>query len=475
MIPDPFNPFGSLAGVADNVVADGWTRMMLSIWNAGVWLLKIILRFENYLLTPDISESGPAAPVYQVTLWLAATLLVVMLMIQLGTAAVRRDGKSISRVLLGTAQFVIVWVAWIGYGVAIIAACAALNKAFLLALFQVDDLAAWEPWSVLTGAEITDAVIATVLGWLGMLVWLAGITHLIVMLTRAGALVVLAAVTPISAAGLVSEVGRDWFWKSFRWFHAAAFSPVLMTLLMGTGIRLASGAVAGEDGSVQASIANALLATVMILMSAVSPMALFKLLAFTDPGTSSGAAVRTGMAAVGGIGGLLQGGGEGGSGAASQADTNGRASGEQQAEDANSSRMISAAGTAASLLSPVGAVVGTAMKAFAMVGGAAASITSDVTNQMGVGHNTYQPDWVTPGRPRHSGLPGHDAAADAEGQPDDQTPPQDQHDSTPEPASPGGFPQPEPSLPDSPGPASPSSGPNSGGSDAAKQVAQTVV
>ncbi len=69
--------------------------------------------------------------------------MVVMLMIQLGTAAIRRDGKSLSRVLIGIAQYVIVWFGWIGYGIAILAACAALNTALLQTLFRVDNLGAW--------------------------------------------------------------------------------------------------------------------------------------------------------------------------------------------------------------------------------------------------------------------------------------------------------------------------------------------
>ena len=44
---------------------------------------------------------------------------------------------------------------------------------------------------------------ATVLGLLGLVLWLAAIGHLLVMVTRAGALIVLAAMTPVTAAGLV--------------------------------------------------------------------------------------------------------------------------------------------------------------------------------------------------------------------------------------------------------------------------------
>ena len=70
---------------------------------------------------------------------------------------------------------------------------------------------------------------------MGLLLWLAAIGHLLVMITRSAALIVLAAITPAAAAGLVSDAGRTWFWKSLRWFLAAAFTPVLMVLMLGIG------------------------------------------------------------------------------------------------------------------------------------------------------------------------------------------------------------------------------------------------
>ena len=48
------------------------------------------------------------------------------------------------------------------------------------------------------------------------------------MLTRAAALVVLTATAPIARPVWSPRSGRAWFWKSLRWFHAAAFTPVLM-------------------------------------------------------------------------------------------------------------------------------------------------------------------------------------------------------------------------------------------------------
>jgi hypothetical protein len=78
----------------------------------------------------------------------------------------------------------------------------------------------------------------------------------------------------------------------------------------------------GLADKTQAAIGTALPGVILILISCFAPMALFKLLAFVDPGTSSGAAVRQGLAAQGGLQGLLGGmsGSQGSSSAASSTD-----------------------------------------------------------------------------------------------------------------------------------------------------------
>ena len=101
---------------------------MLALWNAGLWLLKLVLGIEDAFLTPDVSQDGPMSGVYPSTFWVAAALVLVLLMVQLGVAAVRRDGQSLARVLIGAAQFGVVWVLWVGYAVAVLAAAGGLDR-----------------------------------------------------------------------------------------------------------------------------------------------------------------------------------------------------------------------------------------------------------------------------------------------------------------------------------------------------------
>lgn len=392
---DYANPFSYLAGAAGKVVADGWTSAMLGVWNAGLWGMRLVLNLMDAFLTPDVSASGPAAVVYQTTFWIAGVLVVILAMIQLGVAAFRRDGKALATVLVGVAQFGLVWVAWVSYGVVVIAACGGLTRALMQALLRVDSWSAWQPWAAFGTEDIVDGTVATVLGLMGMLLWLAALGHLLAMLTRAGALLVLVATTPISAAGLVGDTGRAWFWKSLRWFHAAAFTPVLMVLVLGIGVQMTTGVATGFTDSTQAAIGTALPGVVLICIGCFAPLALFKLLAFVDPGTSSGAAMRQGLAAQGGLQGLFgstSGGGE--SGAASSTDAQGRSQGEAAGQDSTNDRFTKASG---GLLGAVGgaagAVAAAGYSAMQTAGTQGAAVASDVTNQMGVGQHSYQPDF----------------------------------------------------------------------------------
>ncbi|WP_295700480.1 type IV secretion system protein, partial [Lapillicoccus sp.] len=339
------------------------------------------------------------------------SLMLLLTMVQLGVAAVRRDGRSIARLLTGVGQFVMVWVGWIALAVTVVAACGGLTRALMSTLLHIDRWAQFDPLGTpIATQDLTDGTVATVLGFLGIFMVLAAIGHLLVMLTRAGALMVLAATTPISAGGLVSNAGQSWFWKSLRWFIAAAFTPVLMILVLGIGVKMTSGVATGMTDTLQQAIGTAVPGVVLICIGCFSPLALFKLLAFVDPGTSSGSSLRAGLAAQGGLSGLLagskggggdsqgegQGEGAGTTTAASETDQHGRSQGENAGAEATSSRMTQAAGGLTSTAGGAwGQLASASIGALATVGARAAAVGADLTNQMGVGHNTYVPDFTS--------------------------------------------------------------------------------
>ncbi|EBA2672477.1 hypothetical protein XQ86_22775, partial [Salmonella enterica] len=168
-----------------------------------------------------------------------------------------------------------------------------LTRALMSTLLHIDKWAQFDPLGTqISTHDISDGTVATVLGFMGIFMVFAAIGHLLVMLTRAGALMVLAATTPIAAGGLVSDAGQSWFWKSLRWFIAAAFTPVVMVLVLGIGVQMTAGVATGMTDNLQKAIGTAVPGVVLICIGCFSPLALFKLLAFVDPGTSSGSALR---------------------------------------------------------------------------------------------------------------------------------------------------------------------------------------
>ena len=199
-----------------------------------------------------------------------------------------------------------------------------------------------------------DAAIATILGISGFLLILAAIGYLAIMLVRAGALVLIIATSPIAAAGLVAEGTRAWFWKALRWFLAALMMAPLSALIFAIGTKLTEGVISGTgDSALPAAVGQAVIGTVLVIIGAFAPLVLFRLLAFVDPGTSSGQSFRTSLDAAGGMAGLLGGRGQGadggqtdaGSGAATATSGDGSSSqGEADAAAATQSRLATAMG-----------------------------------------------------------------------------------------------------------------------------------
>lgn len=388
------NPVAALGDVVAKAAADAWTAAMLAIWNSGLFIMRIVLTYSELFLTPDLSADGPGRDVYAFTLWFALAMVVVLTTIQLGAAAFKRDGKSLARAFIGAGQFVIVCACWFGYCATIVTACGAITRALMKSLLKVNTWPEWEPLAGMGTEAVADATVATVLAFLGIFLWLAAIGHLLVYLARAASLLVLTATGPLAAAGLVADATRSWFWKSLRWFHAAAFTPVLMVMVLGIGTQFSGGVAAHLSEDTQKAIGTALPSVMITLITVVCPLALFKLLAFIDPGTPSGASFRQGMAVQGGLQGLLSGAGTGGgSSAASASDSSGRSSGEQGAESSTSDRFNKSTQGFLGNLGPVGQTVSTGLGAVSSAGAKAASLLADETNQAGVGQGTYGPDF----------------------------------------------------------------------------------
>ncbi|TAM86067.1 MAG: hypothetical protein EPN43_10855 [Jatrophihabitans sp.] len=392
-----------LGGEASDALADVWKSAMTALWSAGWWVMKLAFRLIDAFTTPDLSARGPMSAVLPTTLWIGVTVAGLMLLVQITVALIRRDGQSLGRVLIGIAQFGLVWVGYLGVASGLVVATDGLTKGLLEALLNVHQFSQVD---LSAGVVIKSAVVATALGVASLFLLIpASFFYVIVMLVREAAIILLVATAPISAGGLLADTSKVWFWKTLRWFIASLLIAPVMALVLGVGFKLAVGVVSSSGDIDSAMTGMAVVSCVLVAIGAVCPLILFRLLAFVDPGTASGAALRQSWADSGGLSGVLSGGhGAGATSAATREDGGGRAQGEAAAEGQTQSRLSTALGA-----------FGTGVQVVTRIGTKAADLGSDVLVGAGVGHAGYA---MTPTderlQTRHRVQPASSATSDGD-------------------------------------------------------------
>lgn len=376
------NPLHWLGSAAVGAATDTWKAAMIGLWTAGVWLLQLAFKLIDAFTTPDVSPTGPLAAVLPTTLWLGLLVVSITMALQLAVAVVRRDGKSLGRIVLGVCQFGVVWVGYLAVAGLLIAAASGLTTGLLSSMLHMSS------WSAYAGSntwprQLDDTAAASVLGLSALFLLIpASFAYVLIMLVREASLILLLATAPIAAAGLVNETTKVWFWKTLRWFLASLLIAPAAALILGVGTSLSNAVISGAGTDTVAAAGTAVVGCVLVMIGALCPMTLFKLLAFVDPGTGSGAAMRQSMSDAGGLDGLLGGGNSAssgaGSGAATATSVGGQSQGEASAQAQSASRL-------SKMLGPIGTGIGMATS----MATRAADLTSDVLGQAGVGDPGY--------------------------------------------------------------------------------------
>ena len=429
------SPFDWAGDAVKQSLADTFTSMMMALWSAGLWLIEMVFGVIDRFVTPDLTDPG-LSRLYGTTLWVSFVIALLLGLVQIGLAAIRQDGRTLGALVVGVAQYGAVVTIWVTVCGVLVLGCAGLTKGLLHEMLGIDGFAGYAASAGLPD-QVTGTVQAAVLGLCAMLLLVpAAFGYLLITLVREAALLILTATMPMAAAGALGEGTRAWLWKSIRWFVAACLTAPLLALVVGLGVQIsraafpdapkfdgahAAGATtgAGAQGSTQlasqvaqqhvgdsaSNVGVAVVGCVILLVACFCPMALFRLLAFVDPGTSSGASFRSTMAANGGISGLLsgkRGNQDSGSGAAAQTGADGRSSSEDSADAETSSRFGSKLTHA---FGAAGRTVGGAMDKAGAVAASGASMTVDVMGQAGVGHQGYYDTTPQPRRGGSSGSP----------------------------------------------------------------------
>jgi len=466
------NPLHWLGDAASSAVGDIWKSAMTGLWSAALWCIKTAFQLIDSFTNPNLSSGGPMREVLPTTLWIGATLAGIMLFVQLTLALVRRDGESMGRIFIGIGQFGLVWVGFLGMAAGMVAAAAGLSKGILSSMLHVQSL---HEYNFDTGwpHSIDEITLATVLGVLSLLLVIpAAFFYILIMLVREAALIILVATSPIAAGGLVSDVGKVWFWKTLRWFFSCLLISPCAALLLGIGVKLSEGAINQtpppcapnncdnfdwllahskamsdwQHANNSSTAGMAIVGCIVIAIGAVCPLILFRLLAFVEPGTASGAALRQSWSDAGGMSGIMSGGGKqsSGSSAATASSSDGRSGGESGAESQTQGRLAAAMGA-----------FGTGMQVATSIAHKAADLGSDVLGGAGVGSPGYS---MTPTDERASRNGGGRSSSGGQGG-GDQSGGQDGGGGTPPPSNP-----PEPPAPPVPTPAPKAPlGPSGGG------------
>lgn len=464
------NPMHWLGDAAKEGVADGFTAMMMSLWSAALWLLQAVFGLLDQFTTPQLDNPG-LARLYAVTVGISLIVALVVAFGQLALTAVRRDGRHLATLATGLVQYGAVLTVWIAVCAALVLGCAGLSKALLSELLSVDSFGGYAAGSGWVD-HVSGTVEAAVLGVCALFMLIpAALGYLVIMLAREAALLVLVATMPIAAAGALGDTTRAWMWKSVRWFLAACLTAPLLALVLGLGTQIGQAAfpenagseaagssstdrlAATQDGrawngtelsapdhatvgpgdlsegdddvpDTAANVGLAVVGCVIMLVGCFCPMALFRLLAFVDPGTGSGAAFRSTLAANGGMAGLL-------SNRRTATDTptsaqvveeHGQSAGEASAEAETTTRFSARLARA---VPAVGRAAGGALTGLGGIAAQGASLGVDVMGQAGVGHQGYYD--TTPARPgrvarTRTGHPAHREEGEAGSGNGDQTP-----------------------------------------------------
>ncbi|SFE21955.1 hypothetical protein SAMN04487819_109185 [Actinopolyspora alba] len=287
----PFDDIGNgLGNKLGELLVSSVEKAMYGIWQASLALLRGAFTVADWFSVFTVDpRTEPVSVLWPIMLWLSGALALGLFCWQLVMTSLR-GGSGFLRLVTGPLQYGLALAVTTGMVGGFLAAADGVTRGILDYGLDVSNFQdALEASSFLdTALDTEKAYLLWICAVMGVIP--AGIGLVLEMLFREAAIYVLVITIPITAAGLLANVSKNWFWTTTRWMLACiAMKPVLaLTLVLGIAIHAGSNGVSG------------LLAGVGVLMiSLVAPWPLFKLFAFVDPNADAGAAFRRGLSSTG--------------------------------------------------------------------------------------------------------------------------------------------------------------------------------
>ncbi|OLL70505.1 PE family protein [Pseudonocardia sp. Ae168_Ps1] len=305
-----------LGGVAGDVAQSAFSDAMQAVWDGAIWLLKgafdladkvsqvnpstITGRTSDVggLTDPGGATSVDVSSLWSSMIWLAAMIALGLFFYQLITVALR-GGRGMFRAVTGPAQFGIALAVTTGAVAILLTAADGLTQLFLSSLSEQSNFTSALDNPIVADrfgenpdlGEVEEGVRSMVLGLAAVFgVIPAAVGFALQMIFRAAAIMVLIAAVPVAAACLAADTTASVFWRTVRWIFAAVLMKPALALVLVIGVNV----MARAEG-----VAGLLAGTAVLLVSLFCPMVLYRLLAFVDPGTGAGMAVRSFGSSIG--------------------------------------------------------------------------------------------------------------------------------------------------------------------------------
>ena len=268
--------------------------IMKALWTAALYLLRTALDLVDGLLAAGTASSPPATPGGTLT-WVAALVALGLFCWQLGVT-VLRGGVGFWRIATGPLAFGVACALSVGVVTVALGGADGLTRLLLHEGAGVDGFRALLDSAplglVLTetpdlGSDVDATARSVVLGIVSAFAIVpAAIGFLLQAVFRQVVVLVLVATLPLTAAGLMTRSTAAWFWRALRWTAAAILLKPALALVLVVGA-----AMHGEPSG----LGGLLAAAGVLLVALLCPFAVFRLLAFVEPGTASGAVLRAGL------------------------------------------------------------------------------------------------------------------------------------------------------------------------------------
>ncbi|MCO7192310.1 type IV secretion system protein, partial [Pseudonocardia sp. McavD-2-B] len=307
----------SSSGIMGSIIQSGLDAVMQKVWDAGVWVLRAGFELADQVSWVDPStitgkaEQRPDSPnpatavdaataggqslsLWSSLIWLATLIALGLFFYQLISVALR-GGRGMFRAFTGPLQFGMAIALTSGMVAVLLGAADGLTTFFLSQLggdgsfgaaMANDTVAARVGENPDLGDSIEEGARAMILGLAALFgVIPAAIGFALQMIFRQAAILVLVATIPLLAAMLVADSTAPSFWRGVRWLLAAILMKPALALVLLIGV-----SVMGRATGVAGLLAGA----AVLLVSLFCPMVIYRLLAFVDPGTGAGMALRSG-------------------------------------------------------------------------------------------------------------------------------------------------------------------------------------